>query len=505
MAIEAHAAPSEDVISYGGIAKNTSFYFIAQVATWITSFLTISLIPRRIGETGMGQLALLSAAFSPVGALLWLGLESYLTKEIARDARTSERLLRACIGLRIALHIPGVSFSFLLLYLLHASPFVWWLGFWQILLAFPNAVSGLFRATQTAWEQAKRVSLLDTISNFTSLIAVPLLWLGPISIIIACFIMDLFLLIARIRWLRTSVSLYPTFDVRLWLTMIRGGIPFVLMGIVSMVYGLIGTFMLRHYTNDAALGVQGQATRLFSTFLFLPTVLTPALLPAIARIADSNPLEFRRAQQHILTLVIVLGMPITAFMIILAAPICHVLYGHREFTSLPLALQGYALVVIPMSIVIILNQFVVAQNRASVWNWFYMSTVGIFAIACAVLIPYAVHYWHNGVLGAALATGFAEMVTAIAAIIILKVPLLSVSFLIRTGRALLATLGMAGVMWLTRDLFLLIPASLGCIVFILLGWFLHILTPDEQERFLALLSRKVGGLTRSRFNFLSQR
>ena len=64
----------------------------------------------------------------------------------------------------------------------------------------------------------------------------------------------------------------------------------------------------------------------------------------------------------------------------------------------------------------------------------------------------------------------------------------------RIGRALLATAGMAVVLWLTRGWFVVFPAMLGLLTFVLLAWLLRTLTVEEQEKLVAQFRRKLSGL-----------
>ncbi len=486
------ASEPAKTVSYKRIAENASFYMLSQIAGWVISFLTISIIPRALGETAVGELAVLGAAFMPLGTILGCGLESILVKEVGRNPNQAERLLRACIGLRLALHIPGVAASFLALSLIHPSPELWRLGTWSILLGFSGGFLELLRSVQAGWEHAKRVSALDFLPTLTPILVLPFLRYGPMALIIANSTVALSILLVRMAWVRQRISIRPSFDVAAWKLLVMGGLPFVATNFIGAMYAATTTFMLRHYTNDATVGAHAQASRLFGTFLFVPTVIGYAMLPAMSRLAEVNPQEFRRTQSHVLGLLIILGLPVTAMMIFLAAPLCHLLYGPRMFTTLPVALEVFAFALIPMYIVTTMYQFLVAQGRAAIWTLFYMGTVGLYALFSSLLIPLTLRTLHNGVVGAVSATVLAEGCAAISAIMLLKINPFNAEVMNRVGRAFAATLAMSAVMWLTRGWFVLFPALLGIAVFVFLTWRLRVLTPDEQS--------KVVGYVRQRLN-----
>jgi O-antigen/teichoic acid export membrane protein len=65
----------------------------------------------------------------------------------------------------------------------------------------------------------------------------------------------------------------------------------------------------------------------------------------------------------VLALLIILSLPVMTSIIILAAPISHLLYGTKAFVDMPLVLQISALAIMPMYLVTTMYQFLVAQNR----------------------------------------------------------------------------------------------------------------------------------------------
>jgi O-antigen/teichoic acid export membrane protein len=476
---------------YGRIARNTLIYLSAQLASWVISFLSISIIPRTLGETSCGELAVIGCAFGPVAAAFGFGLEQHLMQAIGWDPSQTERLLGGCIGLRLVLQIPAMLCCLVALHLLHPSATLWYLGCWAVVFSIPGAYTELLRAVLAGTEQAKRVSILDMISGFTPLLALPFLRYGPMALMVPGAIMAVLILLARLYWVRETVRIRPIFNFALWRQIIRGGIPFVIMGFVGILHGTTSTFVLRYFSGDAAVGELAQAGRLFGTFLFVPTALGYALLPPMARIANSDPHFFQRTQKHVLSLLIIIGLPIMMLMLFLAHPLCLLLYGPHKFVHLPLAIQVYSLALIPIFIVSVMYQFLVAQNRAALWNLFYSGTVGLYVVAGALFIPLAIHRLHNGVVGAVAATAFSEGCTAVVALVLLKTNPFSSEFFSRVGKALVATAGMAAVMWMTRGLFLAVPAALGSLTFIFLAWLLRVLTPEEQRKIMRLVVPKL--------------
>ena len=52
--------------SHGRVARNAGIYFIAQIVSWLVTFATLSIIPRALGKTGVGQLSPLATWWTEI-------------------------------------------------------------------------------------------------------------------------------------------------------------------------------------------------------------------------------------------------------------------------------------------------------------------------------------------------------------------------------------------------------------------------------------------------------
>lgn len=494
---------------YGRVARNTVVYFLGQVLTWGITFVSLSIVPRALGERGMGELAVAGAAVGTVASIMGLSVEAYLTKEIGRDRDQAERLLRATLGLRILMIVPTALIAMVVLRSMSRSLIVWQLGMLSIADTAMVFWSNPARSVQAGWEHAKRVSALDFVGATTPLVAIPFLRFGPRGLAFTAVLVSFGITVTRTVWVRRYVRMAPLFDWRLWKEIIKGGLPFLANNNIISLYGFVSIFILKHFTDDSAVGVYSQAMRLFGTFLFVPTALGAALLPSLARLASADEAEFRRLQSRVLSLLVILGLPVTVSVIVLAAPFCHLLYGMHKFVAMPQVLHYYALAIIPVYIVSTMYQFLVAQGRNAVWTLFLGMSVVIYAVCCGVLVPLTIRSMHNGVVGAVMSTFIAESCSALFAFLLLRTNPFSGDAAGRTIRGIAAAAGMGAVMWalcrmtgeapsgdttpryLRMALHLLVPAGAGAAAYTLLAWQLRVLTPDEKVRVIGALRRKL--------------
>jgi len=491
----------------GRVARNASVYFIGQLVSWAVSFTAIAIIPRTLGEKAMGQLALANNAVHPVASLLKCGIETYLVKETGRDRTQTRHLLAATLALRLVAMILLTLLSLFTLWATRADATIWLLGVLTIASCAIGFLAEPLRSILAGWEHAKKVSLADLIATAAPLFAIPFLRYGPVSLAVAATAVTWVGLIIRWAWVRRYVRVGLLFDLRRWAQIVRGGMPFMANSIVRLFYGPTSVFLLRYFTNEATVGVHSQSIRLLGTLLFIPTALAFALLPSLARMAEADPQRLQATQNRVLCLMIILGLPVTTLVILLAEPFCRLLYGNK-FLALPLVLQTRALALIPIYIVTTQYQFLVARNKNGIWSLFLMGTVGLNALFCLILIPLALRMGYTGAVGTAGAQFLAEFCTVIFALSLLKANPLTTETRGRVGRAALATAGMGLVVWLLRQslagvsmgagvprwltlaLMVVLPALAGLAVFSALAWMLRVLTPEEQTRIVNLLQKK---------------
>lgn len=496
MATEATAAEAEPVleplparppdhtehIDHSKVAKNSIIYFATQLFTWALTFAATAYIGRRLGENPIGELAIGATVIGTVFGFAVFGVEAFLVAEIGRSLGQAERLVRATFGLRLFVIPIAMAVSAGVLLVMHAKPMIWYVAG---LCAFSTAVSFLsepLRSVMAGREQGKLVSMLDASSAFVPFFGIPLLGIGVVGLLIPTCIYNAVIFGVRLGIMRPTMRLRPIVDPPTWWLLVKGGSQFVVNDLVLGWYGASTVFILQHYANEGAVGVFSQAQKLLGTFLFLPTAIGAALLPALARLADHHPDHLRTLRDRALTLMLVLSLPVAAITILLAHPFCRLLFGTEKFRGLAVVLQVYAINAIPLYIVSTLYRFLVAEKRNAIWSIFLLGTVALNGGLCFWLVPLTHRQYHNGALGAAIACVTAELVTLAAAVIFLRILPRDRRALARAAGSVAATAVMVGAVWLTRTRFILIPAAVGLVTYTSLAWIMQVFGKEEQVK-----------------------
>jgi O-antigen/teichoic acid export membrane protein len=489
VSIQTEPEPSP-AISHQKVAKNTLIYLLGQIVSWCVTFLTVSIIPRRIGEEGMGQLAVATSITGAVGAFFALGIDSYLVAEIGRSRDQADRLVRSLWGFRTVMLLPQVLVTLLVMKVMHVSDLIFYIGFLNLISMVAVKIYNPIRSAFNGWENARAVSLMDFASTLPMLMAIPFLHYGPLGISVISTLWNYVILISCLFAIRGMIRLMPQFDVALWKALIRGGMPFFANGVVMSLFGFSSVYILRHYMNDAAVGEYNQVIRLGGTFLFLPVAIGTALLPSLARLADVNPGDFRKMQSRMLSLMISLGLPVATLIFLLAFPFTRILYGQGKFVAVPVLLQLYAFMIIPLYINTTIYRFLIAQKKNALWSGFLAGTVLMHVIFSLLLTPLALRWTKFGQLGVLASNILAEVITVFFAFILLRTNPLTGETVGKILRSLMATALMAGVIWVTQSLFIVIPALLGLTTYLVSAYYLKVLGEEDQRKVIEIFRKR---------------
>jgi O-antigen/teichoic acid export membrane protein len=484
---EPEATPT---ISHQKVAKNTLIYLLGQIVSWCVTFLTVSIIPRRIGEEGMGQLAVAASITTTVGSCFALGIDSYLVAEIGRCPENSDRLVRSLWAFRCVTMLPQILVTLLVMKVMHVSDLIFYIGCLNLVSMLATKIFTPIRSAFNGWETARAVSIMDFATTLPMLMAIPFLQYGPLGISVISTLWNYVILISSLIAIRAIIRKVPQFDVALWKELIKGGLPFFANGVIMSLFGFSSVFVLRHYMNDAAVGEYNQVTRLGGTFLFLPVAIGTAMLPSLARLADVNPGDFRRMQSRVLSLMIAMGLPVATLIFLLAFPFSRLLYGQGKFLAVPVLLQLYAFMIIPLYINTTIYRFLIAQKKNAVWSGFLAGTVLMHVTFSFLLTPLALRWTKFGQLGVLASNILAEVITVFFAFILLRTNPLNRETVGKILRSLLATALTAGVIWVTRSLFIVIPALLGLATYLVSAYYLKVLGEEDQRKVVDIFREK---------------
>jgi O-antigen/teichoic acid export membrane protein len=414
------------------LSRSTLWLLVSNLGSAVLAFLISVLIGRWLGERGLGVYSASLAWVYPLSILADAGLNTLLTREIARQSGQESALLRA------SLHIRWLIAGGLALCLFALAP---------LLSADATIISGIQLS-------APLVFVLPTFGLYTAIFRarqqmwpIPLLNLGmliaqaaPTAIVLARggTIRDTFLIntltsaaqLLAAWWLYRRYFLQhrdkgttdltaqaqrtqrkkelepPSTNLELeagsWklVALLQQAYPFALAGVLAALQARLAILLLERGASPEAVGQFAAAARITEAGRMLPNALFGALLPVLA--IGSDQLLLRRIYLGITAY----GLALTVLIVLGATLILQLTYG-ESFLRGTLALQLSALALVPGLIRAVQTLAAYARGHESQVNRVILIGIVVQIAVALWLIP------AQGAAGAAASLLVSEIVMVI--------------------------------------------------------------------------------------------
>lgn len=470
------------------IARNATVLMASQVVTWVLALALAVVVPRYLGPAGAGQLHLAGSLWAIVSLAVSFGMDTLLTKEIAKQPDRAGKYVGTSLGIRAMFYLVGLGGLLIYARLADYSTTVFFILiiygvaniFWQIARTSRAALGGL--------ERMEFSSAADIASKgFNTVTVIILLLLGQDILLIAAVAIGSGLISAtvQIRAVRRLTSTPIAFDRPLSQQLPREAFPFLLTRIAREIYIQVDVVIISLLVTEDALGWYGAADILFGTLLFLPSVFVTAIFPALSRLYDQTPDAVSKVTSRSFNLLLLSAIPIGFGLVVLANPLVVLLFGD-EFANAGPILAVFGIVLIFTYINMLLGQFLYAIDRQN-----RLTVLTVIAIVLTIpldfiLIPYCEAQFGNGAIGGALAFVVTELIILLGAMPVLPAGTLTRSTLFHTLRILLAGTIMAVITWQFRHLFVAIPLIIGVLTYAICVPLLRLITPEDWQLLLNL-------------------
>ncbi len=221
------------------VVKNASILMLSQLITWTLTLLLTIFLPRYLGAEMVGEYTLAWSVWAIAGVMISFGMDTLLTKEIARDPLKTSALIGTTIVVRVLLYALCLIGIGLYLYLTKASTttiaLVGIISITQIFTQFYAA----FQSALTGLELMKYVSISDMANKaIYSILGVVLLLLGygvyGVATLSAVAAIISFLLLFVFLRRHHQFSLH--FDLLRIRLMLRVSLPYLVSGLGLVAY-----------------------------------------------------------------------------------------------------------------------------------------------------------------------------------------------------------------------------------------------------------------------------
>lgn len=466
------------------ITKNASVLMLSQLITWGMALVLMIFLPRYLGAVGVGKFQLASSLWAIVSIMVSFGMDTYMTREIARTPEKASLFFSASMATQFMLFLLGVGGmaiytrfagypddTVLIIAIIGASTFIGQLS-----------LSG--RAILNGLERMEYVSLSDIAAKgIATLLSIILLVLGygVTAVALVSILGSLVGFLTQLSALRRIGQLhFKRFPVSLVPKILKASFPLLLINGFLVFYAQVDIVIISLLVSEEALGWYGAADRLFTTLLFIPTVFMAAVFPALSRMHSEGSEKIHNVSRLSFDLLFLTAVPLGLGLVAISDSLIAIIFGADFAQSAPI-LKVFGLVLILTYQNILLGSFLISTDRQKPWTRVIIIATIVSIPLDLVLVPWCQDTFNNGAIGGAIAFVITEAYMLVEGIRLLPKGTLGKANLSVAARTLLAGVLMFAAVWELRHAFLLIPVLVGAIVYTVCIVALRLVSPETWQ------------------------
>ena len=270
------------------LLKNLGVLAGGSVMVRLVSVATTLVVTRALGPTGFGVLSSGLAIAAVVGVCANLGLEDYVTRQVARaPERAAEALGEALVARLVAMPVAALAALALALAVPRAALVFACLIVYSLLHSYLLLVCAVFRGLQRMEAQSlllgtQIVLIAGGAVGATALTHDPL----PVA---AAYLLATAATLGLTAWLLRRVGIHVCYSLSSpWRRVLRASAPFGLTAVGVVVYDRVGAVAVLALCGASAAGLFNAAYSLVLALTSLPSVAVAALYPSLAAMARGD-------------------------------------------------------------------------------------------------------------------------------------------------------------------------------------------------------------------------
>ena len=463
------------------IAKNMGAMMGTQLVTWLLSFILSIFLPRYLGASAVGEIAVAASVWTIASVLIAFGMDTHLTKMIARDPAHMPDLLGTSLTIRTIFFLIACILVTGYLYLFNFNSKIVYIA----IIIGVSTIIGVYSATLSSvfvgLERMEFNSLSSIVSKtFLTVLTLLLIFMhANIYAIVALSIVtgsvSLSILIYALKR-QYALRMHVTFA-DAW-AMLRMSTPYLITSLVIAVYVQIDQIFIATMVDTRTVGWYSTATNLFGTSMFLPVAIGTTLLPVLSRSYTTSQHQLQHIARRSFDLMFLISVPIGFGIIVIANPLVIMLYGSEFAQSGPvLAVLGSVLIFMYLNT--LLGQLLISTDRTSKWNLVMTGGVLLTLPLDLVLVPWTRDTYGNGALGGTIAFLFTEFWMVVGAILLLPKNTIQWSNVRTAALSLFAGLVMIATSWWWRETLMPLSILVGAVTYIGLVFLLRIVSHED--------------------------
>jgi O-antigen/teichoic acid export membrane protein len=330
---------------------NTVYRSGGEIAGRFASLLLFAQAGRSLGQSGLGAFVFAVVFTGIVMIPVNLGLDRYTLRAIATERSTARGLFFNVLALKLAIGVPLFGLSFLGLHLTGASSTAQATSWVLAPGVFFDSVARTQLAVFAAHERNGPPAAADTINRVLSaLLGITALRLGygVVSVGVTYSIGSATAVVIGFALMRRTIGIPAGMPHhRAWPALATRSLPFFSQDLFTTLLAILDTFILSVLGTQAGVGRYGAAYRLFESTYFIPGALVGAFSAMYTYLGPTTNPPLHSVYQRSIKLAVTLLMPLAVAFVVLARPICRLVYGPAFVSSaIPLRILGPGVVLL---------------------------------------------------------------------------------------------------------------------------------------------------------------
>ena len=472
-----------DISTARRVAKNSLTPILLNLFNRGIQFAFAFVSLRMLGPAGSGKYQYAVVIWGWFEILSNFGLNTLLTREVARDRSQANRYLSNTTVLRLWLAAAGVPLlvGFLAVRQLFVDPPLEQDTLWTIGLLY----AGLFLSTIStglsalfyAYEKAEYPAAIQTISTMlTACLGVLALlagWgiigLAGVSIVVSAFT----LIVMGVLTIRLFFRPRLEVDGRLQRQALWESFPLMINHLLATLFFRVDIILLEFITrNNTVVGWYGIVYKWIDALNVIPSFFTAALFPVMSRQAAEDRPALLRSYTLSIKLLTLISLPVAVITTLLAYFLVGLLGGPAFLPHGAVALQLFVWSIPIGWINSVTNYVLIALNRQRVLTWAFLAGTAFNVGANLYFIP------RYSYLAAAVITSLSELVLLTCFYLVLLGALGRVAWVRLLWKIGLAAALMAAATWALAGISVLLALVGGVAVY---GAAIFLLRPFNQE------------------------
>lgn len=373
------------------IAKNFSYLIMAQIGYKLLSFFSIAYVARIIGDAKFGQLSFVLYLGLLFFALADMGLSEVYICEAAGEKEKEREIMRFSMGSRILFSLMTFLLLIVLAFLLgvrqNSIVLILLIGVSMILDSFTLFLRSVFRAREKMKYEAISFTVEGLIKFSLLILAVRIFRTNLLMIAVALLITSIFaflltMLICKNKFLLVS----PSFNKSEFLKLFKRGLPFAIIGFLSIVSLKIDVIMLAKMSTDSVTGWYSAAVKFVESVLVIPVTLSIVLFPVISRLYKNSKDNFIYMYKFSTASCIVFGLLMSLLIYSSSDFFINLIFGNGFVNSVYIV-KILSLTIAPFFIKFFLERTALVLNKAGILLKAYIGGVILKIIFNFLFIP----------------------------------------------------------------------------------------------------------------------